>query len=41
MICSDVASDHIHFSVFPVRLVLILFVFAENKSGLWLQGSNC
>lgn len=24
-----------------VKLVLILFLFSENRSGFWLQGSNC
>lgn len=41
MIYSDIASHHIHFSVFPVRPVLSLFLFAVNKSDFWLQGNDC
>lgn len=40
-VIKDLFSRHVHFSVFLVKLVLILFLFAKNKSGFWLQGSNC
>lgn len=48
-VINDLFSHHIHFSVFLVKLVLILFLFAGNKSGFccravivkWLQRAHC